>query len=55
MFKIILGMIKKTKVAFRKSKRARKPTSFGSDFVTLVTDAEPQTFNEVIANPEAPF
>ena len=38
----------------RKSKKARKSTSFRQDFVTLVTDAEPQTFNEAIATLKLP-
>ena len=39
----------------RRSKRARTSTSFGPDFITFLTEAEPQTYKEVMSTPEASY
>ena len=39
----------------RKSKRARTSTSFGPDFITFLTEAEPQTYKEAMSTPEASY
>ena len=35
----------------RRSKRARTSTSFGPDFITFLTKAEPQTYKEAMSTP----
>ncbi|KAL6350152.1 hypothetical protein AAG906_004091 [Vitis piasezkii] len=42
-------------VELRRSKRARTSTSFGPDFITFLTETEPQTYKEVMSTPEAPY
>ena len=39
----------------RRSKRARTNTSFGPDFITFLTEVEPQTYTEAMSTPEAPY
>ncbi|BFG40858.1 hypothetical protein CerSpe_271320 [Prunus speciosa] len=39
----------------RRSKRTRIPKDFGPDFLTMIAEAEPQTYKEAISSPEAPF
>ena len=39
----------------RRSKRARTRTSFGPNFITLLTEAEPQTYKEAMSTPKAPY
>ena len=38
----------------RRSKRARTSTSFGPDFITFLTKAEPQTYKEAMSKPKTP-
>ena len=44
-----------TEVEPRRSKRAKKATSFGPDFLTYMVEDEPQTFNEAMASSDAPY
>ncbi|KAL6982051.1 hypothetical protein U1Q18_052698 [Sarracenia purpurea var. burkii] len=39
----------------RRSKRARKSTSFGPDFLTYLVENEPRTYQEAVSCPEAPL
>ncbi|XP_068338880.1 uncharacterized protein [Pyrus communis] len=39
----------------RRSKRTKIRKDFGPDFVTLLTETEPQSFKEAMSTPEAPF
>ena len=39
----------------RRSKRAKKATSFGPDFLTYMVEDEPQTFGEAMASSDAPY
>ena len=39
----------------RRSKRARTSMSFGPDFITFLTKAEPQTYKETMSTLEAPY
>ena len=39
----------------RRSKRARTSTSFGPDFITFLTKAEPQTYKEAMSTPKTPY
>ena len=39
----------------RRSKRARTNTSFGTDFITFLTEVEPQTYKEAMSTPGAPY
>src|SRR3954469_24832096 len=39
----------------RRSKRARTEKSYGTDFLTYMLEAEPQTFKEAVNSPEGPL
>ena len=39
----------------RRNKKSRTSTSFGPDFITLLTKAEPQTYKEAMSTLEAPY
>ena len=39
----------------RRSKRARKETTFGPDFVTFMIEGEPATFKQAMSSPEAQY
>ncbi|CAL8988835.1 unnamed protein product, partial [Prunus brigantina] len=39
----------------RRSKRTKVPKDYGPDFLTFMTETEPQTYKEAMSSPEAPF
>ncbi|CAL2253197.1 unnamed protein product [Prunus armeniaca] len=47
--------VQEKEVEPRRGKRTKTPKSFGPDFVSFLTEEEPQTYKEAMASPEAPL